>query len=280
MHLSPPGKGVFNIEDSFERLEAVLLDIRRRCLRPDALLISGDLAFRGDAACYAQARTLIDSYTLELGIPSVIALGNHDDACAFRRGYLKQHGGTDPYYGETMLGATRVLVLDSRANSQDAKPGMGKGIICEEQLFWLKHRLCADRRTQTLLMLHHPPVSFPMDERELMTNGDELLNVIAEASEPGAQRLPLAGILCGHIHVAGVALVNGVLCAAAPATIFSKIEDEAAEETVFTAEAGYNVVYVKDGTMTIQTLYVDHACEKSRVFSRAYIRDYVRTIDE
>lgn len=155
--------------------------------RPDAIVITGDLAERGSVESYDQLAQLLS----EVPLPVYLAAGNHDD----RGALLGAFGGTShlggqhaTYYAVDLPGA-RLLVLDSLV------PGSGSGRLGQEQLTWLENQLSSDVETPVLLALHHPPVAVGipfLDRMGLLDAG-----AFAEVVSAHAQ---VVRVLCGHVH--------------------------------------------------------------------------------
>lgn len=201
MHLTSPGKGMLGMENSFSQLELVLRDIKNRRIHPDIILISGDICFRTDSDCYAEARKVIEKYSMELGAHVVTVLGNHDNAASFREGYLKQKDSHEPFYGETIIDGLRILALDSRKATEE-KPYNSTGIISDEQLVWLSEKLKTEAPMGTLLLMHHPPVMLPSDNRNTLENAEKLISIVREKK--------LLGVLCGHEHEADAFILDAL----------------------------------------------------------------------
>ena len=257
MHLVLKGDDMFRDGASFKRLEALFEDIAYRGVQPDVFLISGDICFHEDAACYEKARTVIEQNIRFFDAPAVVALGNHDNAQAFRQGYLGETGGHEPYFGETQLGDVRILALDSRLIKGQAiyQP---TGIISEEQLAWLKAKLSEPTLKETLIMFHHPPVQIPTERRELMGNADALFEVLSGSK--------VSAILCGHTHEAAIGSRGGILYSVAPGALNGRISSKQSDKVSITRESGYNIGFIKDGALTIQTKYVNPERKQDRAF--------------
>src|SRR3954452_3657360 len=124
--------------------------------RPDRVVITGDLADRGDAESYAQLAGLLERYPL----PVHLATGNHDDRAALESAF----GGT-PHLGDrsrdVVDGDATLVVLDSL----DDRPGTDhvSGWLGEEQLAWLDDVLQARRGPPAVLA--PPPRRCPSGSR-------------------------------------------------------------------------------------------------------------------
>ena len=79
-HILPPGRLLYGI-DPAERLSAAIVDINTRFHDAAFLIITGDLAHRGEPAAHG----LLNEIISDLKIPVHLGIGNHDDRTAFHR---------------------------------------------------------------------------------------------------------------------------------------------------------------------------------------------------
>jgi Icc protein len=171
-----------------ERLRDAVQRVAALRPRPDALLVSGDLADVPSRDAYEQAHELL----APLGLPLHAIPGNHDD-----RDLLRARFGPSPApAGEPVnlavqCGALRLIGCDSTS------PGSDDGALGEGQLAWLEETLAEQPEAPTLLALHHPPV----------LTGGRAMDAIALAAEDRVALELLLGrhpqvqaITCGHVH--------------------------------------------------------------------------------
>ena len=172
---------------------AALLELRPA---PDAVLVSGDLGERGNAAEYALARELL----APLPMPVHVLAGNHDDHEA-----LSEAFGTPVRYtadvGELALVACHT-----------PRPGKMDGRL---DLDWLEAELEAARGRPVVVAMHHPP---------LLTG----IPVLDEIGLPPEQRAGLGDLLtrfpnvrrvvAGHVHRPAFAVLGGCGVVTAPST--------------------------------------------------------------
>jgi Icc protein len=133
--------------DPLERFMASVAAIRHLPDRPDAVVISGDVADHGTADEYAVVATGLAA----LGIPVHVAAGNHDDRAALRGCFGLPGDGAEPIDYAVQAGPVRVLILDSTI------PGADQGDLEPGQLDWLETSLAAAPEQPTVLIMHHPP---------------------------------------------------------------------------------------------------------------------------
>lgn len=177
--------------DIADRVRRVVADINRLPRRPDAVLISGDIADGGSARDYALARAILD----RLEAPYLLVPGNHDQREPMRAAFADRVPFVEGAHLNlaARVGAVAVIGLDTTV------PGRVEGRVCAERLAWLAGALdgaFADGAEHCFLMLHHPP--FPTGNRHwdgwaLVEGGDG----VAALARRAEGRLSL---LCGHIH--------------------------------------------------------------------------------
>ncbi len=195
-------------EDNRLRLDRVVAALDALSPRPDALLVTGDIADRGTAEAYAQFREAGSA----LGCSVYCCPGNHDRRDTFRTA-LPQPDGLAGFiqYGFD-LGELRVLVLDT------LEEGRHGGSFCESRAEWLAAELKRHVDRPTLIALHHPPIASGvawMDPAPAAPWIERLSEVLR--SQPQVVK-----IVCGHIHrpIAATWQGHGVaVCAASAAQL-------------------------------------------------------------
>ena len=181
--------------DSFAGLEAVMARVESR--RPDAILLTGDLADSGHPDAYKRIRDLVGPVGERLGAPVVYMPGNHDNRENFRQVLLpgESEGTIDQV---VWVGGLRIIALDSSV------PGAHHGELRPHQLRWLRAELASPAPEGTIVALHHQPVPSP----------SRIANLLS-LREPEAFGEVVGGtdtmmVLAGHTHHAGAGLLAGV----------------------------------------------------------------------
>lgn len=178
--VAPPGR------------EALMAQFLREmeALRPDAVLVTGDLAYAETPEWYGYLLRWVRSLEV-LGIPVVVVPGNHE-----RKGwpeYLRHFGWTTTH--RTDLGPLRILSLDS---------AHGRDQLTPSQWLWLQGELEDAGGRTVVLQVHHPV--FPAGEAvhgEAGGSGGSL-----HGFQPRLVRLcvarGVAAVLSGHWHADAV----------------------------------------------------------------------------
>ncbi|WP_233608620.1 metallophosphoesterase [Nocardia stercoris] len=177
-----------------ERTERVLAYLLQLPHRPDAVLVTGDIADRGRPAEYAQARATFDG-----PLPLWFLPGNHDDRGHLRAALLDQPPTGTPINQAVELPGVTVALLDSTI------PGDSAGLLADETFDWLENLLAATpAENRVVLAMHHPPM--PMYHNVCdgirLANPDRLERII--------ERDPrILATLTGHLHSAATTLFGG-----------------------------------------------------------------------
>jgi 3',5'-cyclic-AMP phosphodiesterase len=208
-HLGAEWEGAPDPEECLARIVAAVAELPQR---PDALLVSGDLADDGAAASYARVLELLAPLGLE---PHVIP-GNHDVREPLREAFGLPGSGEEPASHVAELGPLRLVCLDSTI------PGGEGGALDEGRLEWLEEVLAADRETPTVIALHHPPLltAMPAFERIGLATADREALAGIVARHPQVLRL-----VAGHVHRPIVAELAGRAVVTVPSTYMQSAPD-------------------------------------------------------
>lgn len=154
-------------------------------MRPDLLLISGDLCHDESWGGYARLRDWLQAELAPLGIPAALLAGNHDHP-ALMRAALAGRAWLAP--AAVPLGSWRLLLLNTHRAASLA------GWIEAKQRHWLADQL-GSTTAPLLLALHHPPV--PIGHAGLdaiaLQHADALLALLSHQPQ-------LRGVVFGHVH--------------------------------------------------------------------------------
>jgi 3',5'-cyclic-AMP phosphodiesterase len=168
--------------------------------RPDAILVTGDIADDHTAAAYANFRRALQPY----GLPVYCLPGNHDEP-GLMTGLF--NGDGFQYGGTAEFGAWSVVFIDTHVH------GRPEGRVVPAELARLEAALASSGERPVLVCLHHPPL--PVGSAWLdgvgLRNASEFLAVI--------ERHPAVRVvLGGHVHQSFEQLRNGVLMLTTPST--------------------------------------------------------------
>ena len=179
----------------FGRVDYAVLEPLVACvneLKPDVVVVSGDLTQRARSQQFKEAREFLD----RLPSPQIIVPGNHD--VPLHNAYARFFQALDKYKRyitddlEPFYADEEVAILGiNTARSLTIKYGR----INEEQVAAIHNRLCAFRDEVTKVIVTHHPFDLPEghDEDELVGRAELAMEAIAKC---GADVL-----LAGHLHV-------------------------------------------------------------------------------
>jgi 3',5'-cyclic AMP phosphodiesterase CpdA len=206
LHVMPKGEVAYGRVDTASMLREAIAHLNRLDPQPDVVLITGDLADKGQPAAYAHLREIL----ADLRAPFYVIPGNHDKVAEFRRAfadqpYLPTTGEFINYAVETL--PLRLVALDSIVQ------GRTRGTVCDERLGWLDRTLGQRPDAPTLVMMHHAPWVTGLQHLDEvgMDRGEELEAVIAR--HPQVER-----VLCGHVHRSTQIRFGGTLLSTCPST--------------------------------------------------------------
>ncbi|RDI61387.1 metallophosphoesterase [Nocardia pseudobrasiliensis] len=195
---------------NFERVERVMGYLADLPRKPDAILVTGDIADSGKIEEYEQARA-----ALRADVPLWVLPGNHDDRGHLREVLLGESASGAPLNRVLRLDGLTVALLDSTI------PGEGGGELTEDTYDFLTDLLSeTPSDTSVLVAMHHPPVpmySTVVDPIRL-ANPARLERIVA-----GDERI--IGVLTGHMHAMGATLFGGRQLIVAP-SVASQIGGE------------------------------------------------------
>ena len=184
-HLTLPGRRVYGL-NPLAGLEQCLASIAEHHPDADLMVISGDLAHRGQREAYMALRALLSG----LPFPVKLMLGNHDHRETFLRVFSDSPVNNDGYvqWTEDRPGAG-LIFLDTNL------PGSSKGRLGPKRRAWLSRRL-QEAKAPVYLFMHHPPFTVHHPPMDLI--GLEEPEAFTRTLAP--YRDKLAHIFCGHIH--------------------------------------------------------------------------------
>ena len=199
LHVRPPGIAAYRVCESNMLTERAIRAVAR--LRPDAVIVTGDLTDCGLADEYALVATMLR----RLGCPVHLIPGNHDR----REAMLAHLPGVPSSEGFIQYavdaGPVRLVMLDT------VVPGAGHGSLDGGRLEWLDRTLAAAPDQPTMIAMHHPPFVcgiVHMDEINLH-DAAAFAAVVARHSQ-------VRRIVCGHHHRPVVAQVAHAIATISP----------------------------------------------------------------
>lgn len=189
LHLCPPGQLALRVVDTIALARAAVSTVKALPVRPDFLVISGDLTESGLPEEYRLLREMLD----DLGLPLLIVPGNHDHRETLRAELdLGPHAVTEGGFVQFLadIGDLRLIGLDT------VEPGASAGALCKARLDFLDRALTEAEGREVLLFMHHPPFSCAlpyMDGVMLRRGAGELAEIVSRHNN-------VRRLFCGHHH--------------------------------------------------------------------------------
>lgn len=169
------------------RLELAAAYVRALPDPPDALLVTGDIADRGEPTAYREAGRLLDA-----PYPVLFCPGNHDVRSSLRSELLGESGDDRPVNTAHRVNGLTILMCDSTV------PGHEHGHLGASTIDWIDRTLAEPEHTGPVLVaMHHPPVpvGHPLPDSVPLTNPDALAELLE-------QHPRIIAVLTGHAHTA------------------------------------------------------------------------------
>jgi 3',5'-cyclic-AMP phosphodiesterase len=152
--------------------------------QPDILLLTGDLADKGEGKAYRHLVELLEP----LNIPIYSLPGNHDDGSKLASLLTGENFRSEKSFE---LAGWRILLLDSvLVESQ-----IGQGALSETSWQWIENQLETYAEQPTLIALHHHPVQTGIDWMDMMQlqESERFQALIARFAQ-------VKLVIFGHIH--------------------------------------------------------------------------------
>lgn len=213
--------------------------------RPDAVVLTGDLADGGLPAEYARLHALLSPLPMAVHpIP-----GNHDDRDELRAAFCDHPAvaatGTVPeapvQYAVDVAGI-RLVCCDTTVDDHPY------GHLDEARLAWLDEALAVAPKTPTVIATHHPPYPIGIRFIDDMRFVDPVGLVEVLSRHPQVVR-----IISGHVHRGSVGSLAGTVSTTSPSTYRQLFLDltQPGRAAVTGEPAGFAVHLVTDdGTAT------------------------------
>lgn len=163
LHLVPKGDRLWGL-DPFARLEACLDDIARFHSDAAFVVISGDLAEKGEVLVYRQLKARLADFPIE----THVMLGNHDDRSHFQSVFTEGPRDEKGFVQSSIThDGARFLFLDTLKG-----PPSSAGLYCDQRKAWLKKELARAGKAPVYLFMHHPPFAIQHDLMDLIMLDD------------------------------------------------------------------------------------------------------------
>lgn len=211
-----------NTDRSFK---AVLSEVKRDSVKPDAILVTGDVSQDGSAESYRR----FARYFRFFKKPVYVLPGNHDSPSAMRR---VLRGGQVQAVRKARLGSWKLFLLDSN------RPGRNDGQLRTSELARLRRALRRETASPVLVTLHHNPFPLGSPWLDTMTlkNGPAFMGLIRNHKNV---RL----LAFGHVHQAYEKRFGRFLSVGAPSTCL-QFKPKSVKMKIDTRPPGYRWLFL------------------------------------
>lgn len=206
LHVTTRGRTAYGVVDTAACLARAVDALLALEPRPDAVIVTGDLAYDGRAEEYA----VVAEELGRLAMPVLAIPGNHDARAPFRAALVPRFCPTDDalfLHWAVDLGEVRLIGLDTLVE------GGEHGELCARRLAWLEAELDRARRRPVVLALHHPPFATGIGFMDRIALRDP--QALARLVEGHGR---VERVLCGHVHRSIQAGWAGTVASIAPST--------------------------------------------------------------
>lgn len=206
--------------------------------RPDAIVVTGDIADDLSAAAYRRLRDALAGTRL----PVYCLPGNHDDPARMRE---VLDGDGFQYCGRATLGDWGLVMADSRL------PGEVGGRLSAAELHRIDDDLAAFHDRPVVVCLHHPPVAVGSAwlDASGLGNAREFFEVVERHRQVKA-------VLAGHVHQAYDALRRGTRIMTTPSTC-AQFRPASADFALDAKPPGYRWLTLhEDGSLQAEARWV------------------------
>jgi 3',5'-cyclic AMP phosphodiesterase CpdA len=237
-HLLAGDGKLYNSVDSTAHLEELFAELEGSNGRPEAVIVTGDLADKGEPNAYEKLRAIIEPAAARLGAEVIWVMGNHDNRANFRAELFGEVPTMRPVDRVYDVNGLRVITIDSTV------PGEHYGELTGDQLDWLAEELSTSAPHGTILAMHHPPVPSVLDLAVSVELRDQAS--LAEVLEGTDVR----SILAGHLHYSSTAIFAGIPVSVASATCYTQdLNVPVGGTRGMDGARAFNLVHVYPGTV-------------------------------
>jgi 3',5'-cyclic AMP phosphodiesterase CpdA len=233
-----------------ESLDAILE--RLRAMRPDIVVLAGDLTTDGYEWEYDEAARWVD----KIEFPKIVIPGNHDSRNVgyvhFRRlfgePYSRYRAKFDPVRAERLQATGFTIVgLDS------SEPDVNEGRVGRDRYAWIREQF-GESGDIRIVTVHHHLVAIPGTgrERNIILDAGDLLYTLTD--------LDVDLVLSGHKHVPFFWGVNGMLICNSGTAGSRRVRAG--------SPPSWNELHIDAATIKFFTHYLDGRRELSVIFNR------------
>ena len=246
-HLLAGGSKLYGSVNVEARLAELFAEVEASGAQPEAIVVTGDLADKGEPGAYQLLRQIVEPVATRLGARIVWVMGNHDNRSAFRTELFGELPSDAPIDRSYDLNGLRLITLDTSV------PGHHHGAVSEQQLLWLAEELRVPAPDGTILAMHHPPIPSVLDLATAVELRDQ------QALADVLRGTDVRSIIAGHLHYSSMAMFAGIPVSVASATCYTQDLNVPVGGTLGRDGArAFNLVHVYPGTVLHSVVPLGH----------------------
>ena len=239
-HLYGDKNKKINSSNSYQNLKKVLNHIANLKVKPELIVVSGDLSQDCTFESYQHLANLLNAF----GIKYYLLPGNHDDVTivnkVFDFNWVKDAAD---YFFE--FKDWFIYVLDTTAYPEDG------GKLTLKQFTGFESNLKQKKEMSTLVFMHHHPllINSPWMDNMILKEKEQFNQIIKQNPQ-------IKAVLFGHIHQVFEKTINGTFYASAPSTSFQVLPNC----EMFTLEKltpGYRLIELEDNKFSSKVIWVE-----------------------
>jgi Icc protein len=193
-----------------DTLQELLVELEASKNKPDAIIITGDIADQGDPEAYRKVLQIINPVAERMGTEVIWVMGNHDDRSNFREVLLEESPSYETIDRVYDINGLRLIVLDTSVK------GFHHGEITLTQLEWLKDVLSTSSEHGSILAMHHPPIPSMLQLSKTTELRDQ--KALAEVIKGSDIR----SIIAGHLHYSSNSTFAGIPVSVATSSCYTQ----------------------------------------------------------
>lgn len=221
-----------------QTLKELLYELEMSQARPDAIIVTGDIADVGEPDAYRKALNIIEPVAKRMNTEVIWVMGNHDNRAHFREILLDENPSLKEVDKVYNFNGLRLISLDTSV------VGHHYGEVTDEQIEWLEEVLKTPAELGTIIAMHHPPIPSVLDLASAVELKEQkkLVSVL--------QGSDVKSIIAGHLHYSSNATFAGIPVSVATSTCYTQDLNVEVGGTRGRAGAqGFNLVHVYEETI-------------------------------
>ncbi len=260
-HFLADQQALYGSVDTDGHLASALARLVESGIRPNAFIVTGDIADLGEPDAYRRVRSIIEPVAETYGAPVAWVMGNHDVRSPFASELFGLDVAEETQDRVWQIGDLRIIAVDTSV------PGYNHGELTDQQLDWLAGELSTPSPAGTILAMHHPPLPCPIEIMGIIELQDQLrLASVVAGSDVRA-------IVAGHLHYSTFGTFAGIPVSVASATCYTMdLRTAPRALTGVDSSQSFNIVEVF-GDRVVHSIVPAHSSPTVNAFSSAFLAE-------